>query len=120
MIGNYSAMDLLWMSNPLTSAWPHARELWNEYFYLESNPITVPPQSTFTPAAPRSRAEMQSGWWTPDDALLFGQEETRRQIANRTQGTAVIPASLKDGDNTLLWILGAVAVTGVLIAVVRK
>lgn len=104
-------------------AWAHQlpRDVETVYQnYFTTGVIPTPPQSTFTPAAPRSRAEMQTGWWTPDDALSFGQEETRRQMSNRAQGPAVIPTAVNDADNTLLWVLGAVAVTGVLIAVVRK
>lgn len=86
-------------------------------------------QSGSLPAAPRSRAEMTSGMWTPADAMEIGQLETLRRLADRNAAARanatgatlnpVIPPTDPD-DWTMYYILGAIAATGLLVAIVRK
>lgn len=96
-----------------------------------ANPEALERPSTTTapPAAPRSRAEMISGYWTPEDALLYGQREAVvRKLEQdalkqaRPSSTAIVSTTdPKDpGDNTFIWILGAVAVTGIAISIFRR
>lgn len=85
------------------------------------------PQGRMQPAAPRSVAELTSGQWSPEDAEEFAQRETVQEIIRqntaRESGLYVSnppPPSPDDDSHTLEWILGAVAVTGIAIAVIRR
>lgn len=81
-----------------------------DYLITPDKP-TAPPQSTFTPAAPRSRAELTSGQWTPDDAIFFGQEETRNQIL---AGQAGQGQKDPDPEDHTMWILGGIGLAALL------
>lgn len=109
--------------NPLGIA-DDFRTLWE---WINPGPISAPPQSSMRPAAPRSNAEMTSGRWTPEDARTLAEQETVRDIirfndaaAGRYSGTPVIPNPPPGESNSLMLILGAVAVTGIGIAIFRR
>ena len=98
-----------------------AGNLFADYFITPSNPAP-PPQTTFTPAAPRSRAELTSGLWTPEDSLEFGQEETRNKIlANLDRAGQADDNTPKPPNDSTYWLLTAGAVAlGVAILMGRK
>lgn len=96
---------------------------------LTPEEIEIAIQSNIPPAAPRSRAEMRSGEWTPEDALFYAQQEALNRIVTqnanrrRTSSTPIenpVPIPQGEDDWTLYYVLGAVAATGILIAIVRK
>lgn len=94
--------------------------------WLYAPPPPTTPQGRFSPAAPRSEAELVSGRWTPENAFEFGQRETVQEVIRENAARAnglYIPDTApppEEEDNTILWILGAVAVTGIGIAVLRR
>lgn len=91
-----------------------------DWFYEPPAPA-APPQTTARPAAPRTTAELTSGMWTPEDAYTIGQREAVQEIIRQNSGgSPPPPPGPKDTNNTILWVLAAVAATGTLIAITRK
>ncbi len=98
-----------------------AGNLFADYFITPDAPAP-PPQSTFVPAAPRSRAELTSGLWTPEDALELGQEETRDEIlANLDRQGRTNDGGPKQPNDSTYWLLAAGALAlGVAVFIGRK
>lgn len=95
--------------------------------YVITPPVPTTPQGSVRPAAPRSRAELTSGTWTPDDAIEQAQrravEEIIRENQARATGVYEVIAGPPPGpeeDNTLNYVLAAVAVTGISIAILSR
>ncbi len=63
--------------------------------------IPAPPQLS-TPAAPRSRAELVSGLWTPEDAMTFYQRKVvDLMVAGRPTGPTTEYVPLADKNQTV-------------------
>lgn len=95
--------------------------------YLYTPPVPETPQGRFTPAAPRSQAELTSGMWSPEDAITFGQRETVEEVirqndarANGLYVASPTPPPPESDSHTLEWVLFGVAVTGIGIAILGR